>query len=79
MSGKAAALMSPYAFGVESGRQYWWCACGRSRSQPLCDGSHRGVGLTPVPFAIATDGEVRLCGCKMTRTRPFCDGSHERL
>lgn len=79
MSGRATALRSPYAFEAESGRQYWWCACGRSQSQPLCDGSHRGAGLTPFPFAVAADGEVRLCGCKMTRTRPFCDGSHERL
>jgi len=79
MSGKAAALRSPYAFAAEFGRQYWWCACGRSRSQPLCDGSHRGVGVTPFPFGVAADGEVRLCGCKMTRTRPFCDGLHERL
>lgn len=26
----------------------WWCACGRSRALPHCDGSHRGSGITPV-------------------------------
>jgi CDGSH-type Zn-finger protein len=79
MSGRAVTRKSPYVLAAESGRQYWWCACGCSRSQPLCDGSHRGSGVTPFPFTVAVDREIRLCGCKATRARPFCDGSHERL
>ncbi len=23
---------------VEAGKSYWWCACGRSKTQPFCDG-----------------------------------------
>ena len=22
---------------------YWWCACGQSKKQPFCDGSHKGT------------------------------------
>jgi CDGSH iron-sulfur domain-containing protein 3 len=76
MSGPQAARSGPYALAVEAGRQYWWCACGRSLSQPLCDGSHRGSGMAPVPFTPDKDGELWLCGCKRTGTKPFCDGSH---
>jgi CDGSH-type Zn-finger protein len=79
MSGGIPARKSPYALTVEAGREYWWCACGRSKSQPLCDGSHRGSGLAPVPFTPAVNGEVWLCGCKQTGDKPFCDGSHNRL
>ncbi len=26
-------------------KSYWWCACGRSKSQPFCDGSHKGTRI----------------------------------
>jgi CDGSH iron-sulfur domain-containing protein 3 len=79
MSQAIPAQKSPYAVAVEAEREYWWCACGRSKSQPFCDGSHRGTGITPAPFTVAAAQEVWLCGCKGTGTRPFCDGSHNRL
>jgi CDGSH iron-sulfur domain-containing protein 3 len=79
MSGPIPAQKSPYALTAEAGREYWWCACGRSKSQPFCDGSHRGTGVTPVPFTVAETQEVWLCGCKATESKPFCDGSHKRL
>jgi len=79
MSQPIPAQKSPYAVAADAGREYWWCACGRSKSQPFCDGSHRGTGLTPVPFTVAEAQEVWLCGCKGTGTKPFCDGSHNRL
>ena len=28
----------PIAIEVEAGESYWWCACGRSKTQPFCDG-----------------------------------------
>jgi CDGSH-type Zn-finger protein len=34
------AQRGPFGFKVEAGRKYFWCACGRSKSQPFCDGSH---------------------------------------
>ena len=35
------AQKEPYAVTVEEGKEYYWCACGRSKSQPFCDGAHR--------------------------------------
>ena len=32
---------APLAVDVEAGKSYWWCACGRSKAQPFCDGSHK--------------------------------------
>ena len=35
----------PIPINVEAGKSYWWCACGRSKAQPFCDGSHKGTGF----------------------------------
>jgi len=56
-----------------------WCACGRSKTQPFCDGSHKGTGLTPVQFKAEESKTVWLCGCKQTKGRPMCDGTHKSL
>lgn len=74
-----AAQKAPYAVNVEAGKQYWWCACGRSKSQPFCDGSHKGTGLAPLPYDSATAETKWFCGCKATKGQPFCDGSHKSL
>jgi CDGSH-type Zn-finger protein len=73
------AQKAPYGVTLESGKQHFWCACGRSKNQPFCDGSHKAVGLSPVAFTVPKSKEVWLCGCKSTGTRPFCDGTHNRL
>jgi CDGSH-type Zn-finger protein/mannose-6-phosphate isomerase-like protein (cupin superfamily) len=64
---------------VEAGRRYLWCACGRSATQPFCDGSHAGTGIAPVAFTAERDEDVIFCGCKQTCTKPFCDGAHNNL
>ncbi len=69
---------SPYAVEVAPG-DYWWCACGQSKRQPFCDGTHKGGPFTPVKFTAAEAQKVWLCGCKHTAKRPFCDGSHQKL
>jgi CDGSH iron-sulfur domain-containing protein 3 len=58
---------------------YWWCACGRSTTQPFCDGSHQETGLAPVKVEILEEKTIAWCACKHTATPPFCDGSHCRL
>ena len=69
---------APAALELEPG-DYWWCACGRSKSQPLCDGSHKGTPFSPREFKPETTGEVWFCTCKRTTTPPMCDGSHKKL
>jgi CDGSH iron-sulfur domain-containing protein 3 len=72
------AQKMPYAMELEPG-EYWWCACGRSKNQPFCDGSHQGTGIVPVRMSITEKSQVFLCGCKYTATPPFCDGAHDLL
>jgi CDGSH-type Zn-finger protein len=79
MTAPIPAQKEPYGVNVEAGKRYFWCACGRSASQPFCDGSHKGTGLTPVPFTAEATEEVWLCGCKATGGKPFCDGTHNTL
>jgi len=72
------AQQGPYLADLEPGT-YWWCACGRSKNQPFCDGSHQGTGLAPVKLEISKPGKYGLCGCKRTANPPFCDGTHKSL
>ncbi len=69
---------SPYAVDLAAGEHYW-CACGRSKNQPFCDGSHAGTDITPVAFTVEEAATKYLCGCRTTRNTPFCDGSHQKL
>jgi CDGSH-type Zn-finger protein/quercetin dioxygenase-like cupin family protein len=68
-----------YFWEVKAGKRYLWCSCGRSKSQPFCDGSHAGTDFLPVLFKAERDEDVIFCGCKQTGTRPFCDGAHSNL
>lgn len=70
---------TPYPVEVEAGKSYWWCACGRSKSQPFCDGSHKGTAFTPVEFKATKSEKAWFCGCKHSAGKPLCDGSHKRL
>jgi CDGSH iron-sulfur domain-containing protein 3 len=69
----------PIRIAVEAGETYWWCACGRSKTQPFCDGSHKGSEFSPLEFKAETSEVMVLCTCKRTGTRPACDGSHKKL
>jgi CDGSH-type Zn-finger protein len=73
------AQKAPYAVEVTAGKKYFWCACGRSKSQPFCDGSHKGTGLAPVAWEAPTTKQVFFCGCKSSHKKPFCDGTHNAL
>ena len=62
---------------VEEGKEYWWSACGQSKAQPYCDGSHKGTSVSPVQYVAKRDRAVTFCGCKRTQNQPLCDGTHE--
>jgi CDGSH iron-sulfur domain-containing protein 3 len=70
---------SPIEVQLEAEKQYYWCTCGRSQSQPFCDGSHKGTEFTPRPFSVDTSRTAWLCTCKKTGNPPFCDGTHNKL
>ena len=73
------AEKKPAKANLKAGEKYFWCACGRSSSQPFCDGSHRGTGMTPMAVSVDEDTEAFLCQCKATAKQHYCDGSHTRL
>ena len=70
---------APIAVEVTAGESYWWCACGRSKAQPFCDGSHKGTSFTPLEFKPETSAKVFFCTCKRSAKMPLCDGSHKKL
>ena len=73
------AQKSPIPVDVEAGKDYWWCACGQSKRQPFCDGSHKTTEFTPVKFSVTEAQKVWLCGCKHSAKKPFCDGTHKKF
>jgi CDGSH-type Zn-finger protein len=79
MKKPVVAAKQPISVDLTAGREYWWCACGRSESQPFCDGSHQGTGIEPLGFKVEKSGEHWICRCKQTKTPPFCDGSHKQF
>ena len=73
------AAKHPARTELEAGKDYYWCRCGRSKSQPFCDGSHAGTSIKPLKFTAEKAGASSLCQCKATANGPFCDGTHARL
>jgi CDGSH-type Zn-finger protein len=69
----------PIAVEVKAGELYWWCMCGRSKSQPFCDSSHAPTSFDPLEWEAPETKRVMFCTCKRTKTPPLCDGSHKRL
>jgi len=70
---------APYPVTVEAGKTYYWCSCGESKTEPFCDGSHKGSGFSPTRFEAEKDGAVYFCGCKNSKNGALCDGSHKAL
>jgi len=78
MESPTIADRRPSVLTIEPGT-YYWCRCGKSKTQPYCDGSHAGTSFEPMEFKIDQKKQVALCLCKHTNASPFCDGSHRNL
>jgi len=70
---------APIQVDVEVGKSYWWCACGLSKTQPFCDGSHKTTSFAPVEYIPDKATRVFFCTCKRSSKKPLCDGSHKRI
>lgn len=78
MTDPVCAQKAPYKADLAPGT-YWWCACGMSKNQPFCDGSHKGSGMTPTKLDVTEAKTFWLCGCKRSGNSPHCDGTHKNL
>jgi len=78
MTSPVRASDTPFAVMVEQGKDYYWCACGQSKHQPFCDGSHQRGPFSPVKYSATASREVYFCGCKGSAHKPLCDGSHNQ-
>ena len=79
MPSPAIAQRKPCLVPVEEGKTYFWCACGLSKKQPFCDGSHKVTEFEPLKWVADESGEKLFCACKHTKGQPFCDGTHNQL
>ncbi|MEL6102708.1 MAG: CDGSH iron-sulfur domain-containing protein [Pseudomonadota bacterium] len=79
MTKPVVAQKAPFPVEVEEGKTYFWCACGRSASQPFCDGSHKDTGIAPTKYTAEASKKLFFCGCKATDKAPLCDGTHNGL
>ena len=50
------AQTGPFQVELTEGQEYWFCRCGRSKTQPFCDGSHEGTTFEPLRFIVEQTG-----------------------
>ncbi len=63
---------------MESGT-YLWCACGASKKQPFCDGSHKGTSFRPEKVVITEKQIFPWCMCRHSEKGARCDSKHREL
>ncbi len=73
------AQRTPISVEVTEGKKYYWCACGLSKKQPFCDGSHKTTEFTPVEYQADSTTSVWFCACKQSSKKPICDGTHNKI
>ncbi len=79
MGNPVIADNKPVKVSLCKGQEYHFCTCGRSKSQPFCDGSHVGTSFTPRVIVADEEGDAFLCACKHTGNTPYCDGTHKQF
>ncbi len=71
-------LNLPYRIQETAGIKHY-CACGKSKKMPYCDGAHKGTGISPYKVEIEVDMPVSICSCGKSKNMPYCDGAHQSL
>ena len=79
MSNPVVADNKPVKVSLSKGQEYHFCTCGKSKSQPFCDGSHVGTNFNPKVIVAEDEGDAYLCACKHSGNIPFCDGTHNQF
>lgn len=80
MSDQNALRKNPYGVELKKGKEYSWCTCGLTKTEPFCDTSHREkTELKSLKFQVDENKTYWLCGCKQSKNKPFCDGTHKKL
>jgi CDGSH-type Zn-finger protein len=79
MSEPVIAAKHPIPVAVETGKSYYWCTCGKSETQPFCNGAHAGSEFRPLKYEATETKTVYFCACKHTKNAPLCDGAHKTL
>ena len=77
-----AVSLEPKRVPVEEGKTYYWCACGYTRNEPWCDGSHKTLStIRSVKWVAPKSGMASICACRQTKRegRVLCDGGHVHL
>lgn len=72
-------VYQPIAVELKKDKSYYWCQCGQSKSQPFCDGSHKGYFCEPLLVTVSKDETKHLCTCKESNNKPYCDGTHIKV
>lgn len=57
---------TPHAAEVESCKDYFWCLCGKSEKQLVCDSFHDGSSFTSAKFTATESKKVFFYSCKVT-------------
>ncbi|MBF0247425.1 MAG: CDGSH iron-sulfur domain-containing protein [Alphaproteobacteria bacterium] len=69
----------PYVVEGEEGKTYYYCTCGLSKSQPFCDGAHKGTRFQPTAHKAEKSGSIYFCGCRTSKNGALCDGANKEL
>ena len=66
---------------LEAGKQYLYCSCGLTNTQPFCDNSHLGTPFEPIPFKAKNQVNSLICLCRRAGpgSLPYCDGNHSHV
>lgn len=82
MAQAVAAQQGPYGVTVKAGRKYFWCACGLSKRQPFCDGSHSGTDIAPCSGRrrpMAKSGSAAASGRRARRSATAATRGHDGI